>query len=75
MSDFIIENGILIKYKGTESDLVIPDGVTGIGDKAFWKCTNLKSVTLPEGVTQVRLAVATTNRNQLGIGDIVAKIQ
>ncbi len=53
MSDLIIENGILIKYNGTESDLVIPDGITGIGNKAFWKCTSLKSITLPVGLTSI----------------------
>ena len=53
MSDFIIENGILIKYEGTESDLLVPDGVTDIGDQAFWQCTSLKSVTLPDGVKSI----------------------
>ena len=34
-NDFVIENGILIKYKGFEKDVTIPDGVTSIGDSAF----------------------------------------
>ena len=53
MSDFIIENGILIKYEGTESDLFVPDGITGIGDKAFWRCASLQSVALPDSVTSI----------------------
>ena len=35
MSDFIIENGVLIKYKGSEEAVVIPNGVTEIGEGAF----------------------------------------
>jgi hypothetical protein len=34
-SDFEIKNGVLEKYHGTESDAVIPDGVTEIGNGAF----------------------------------------
>ncbi len=33
------------------SEVVIPAGVKGIGEKAFMQCENLTSVTLPEGVT------------------------
>ena len=35
-NDFTIENNILIKYTGPGGDVVIPDGVTAIGDQAFW---------------------------------------
>ena len=41
MSDFVIEKGVLIKYKGAEDEVVIPDGVTDIGEEAFSKCANL----------------------------------
>ena len=34
-SDFIIENGVLRKYVGPGGDVVIPEGVTEIGIKAF----------------------------------------
>ena len=34
-SDFEIKNGVLEKYYGTEADVVIPDGVTEIGNGAF----------------------------------------
>ena len=29
--DFIIENGILVKYNGNDVSVVIPEGVTSIG--------------------------------------------
>ncbi len=40
-------NGVEIK------DLVIPDGVTSIGGKAFYNCKGLTSVTIPESVTSI----------------------
>ena len=33
--------------------LTIPEGVTSIGDAAFYGCTGLTSVTIPEGVTSI----------------------
>ena len=40
-------NGILVK------DLVIPDGITSIGNGAFYGCTGLTSVTIPNSVTSI----------------------
>ena len=52
-SDFIIENGVLKKYVGPGGDVVVPDGVTEIGSRAFYECGSLRSVTIPEGVTSI----------------------
>lgn len=52
-SDFIIENGILKKYVGPGGDVVIPDGVTEIGNAAFIVCEAVTSVVIPEGVTRI----------------------
>lgn len=51
--DFVIENGILKKYNGIESDIVIPDGVTEIGEAAFIEHPNLKSVTFPKSLERI----------------------
>ena len=51
-SDFIIENGVLTKYVGSGEDVVIPEGVTEIGQMAFLRC-DVKKVHIPEGVTRI----------------------
>ena len=52
-SDFVIKNGVLKKYIGRGGNVVIPDGVTSIGDYAFNRCTNLTSITIPDSVTSI----------------------
>ena len=52
-NDFEIREGVLYKYIGPGGDVVIPDGVTGIGCDAFKECTNLQSVVIPKGVTGI----------------------
>ena len=53
MSDFVIENGVLTKYQGPGGDVVIPEGVTVIGDGAFLFCEALTSATIPASVTHI----------------------
>lgn len=50
MSDFVIRDRKLIKYNGSETHVVIPDGVKTIGDSAFYRCESIKSVVLPNSV-------------------------
>ena len=53
LSDFLIENGVLTKYIGTDEDVVIPNSITSIGKYAFDGCESLISITIPEGVTSI----------------------
>lgn len=47
---FIIENGILKGYSGSEKNITIPAGVTTIGESAFYRSKVIESVTIPVGV-------------------------
>lgn len=53
MSDFVIENGILKKYNGTEAIVQIPEGIISIGSDAFRCCNSLVEIILPEGITSI----------------------
>ena len=52
MADFDIQDGVLVKYKGSESNVVIPNSVTSIND-AFYDCESLTSITIPNSVTRI----------------------
>ena len=62
LDEFDIKDGRLISYNGTDSSVVIPDGVTKISgddhlcsfeDGAFRDCMTLKSVVIPGTVTEI----------------------
>lgn len=50
---FYINYGILTKYSGSDSNVIIPNSVTWIDREAFYNCTNITSVTLPKSVTGI----------------------
>lgn len=52
-NDFQIKNGVLRKYTGTDTNIVIPDGVKKIGKDAFIFCENLTSVIIPNSVQAI----------------------
>ena len=45
--EFDIENGVLVRYNGADSDVEIPDGVTAIGEYAFYD-KKVQRVSLPD---------------------------
>lgn len=50
----LIENNKLIKCKSkTIRKVIIPNGVTEIGEGAFSDCDRLTSIVIPEGVTKI----------------------
>ena len=53
--DFKIKNGELIKYRGNDENVIIPDRVTKIGEYAFEECKKLVSVIIPHSVKEIEL--------------------
>lgn len=50
---FNINNGILIRYFGGEREVVIPNGITTIGDYAFYNCSSLNNLSIPNSVKHI----------------------
>lgn len=50
LSDFVIRAGNLEKYNGADTDVIIPNNITKIGDEAFSGCECMTSVIIPYGV-------------------------
>ena len=56
MNDYLtIVNGVVIDCNTDVTDVVIPDGVTVIGEHAFRYCESLKSITIPNSVTSINI--------------------
>ncbi len=52
-SKFEINGTELVRYRGNDAEVVIPDGVTAIGMEAFCGCSGLESIIIPEHVTDI----------------------
>ncbi len=52
-SDFLIEGGKLIKYRGTDKNVSIPSTVEIIGESAFEENTHIEVVTIPNTVKRI----------------------
>lgn len=54
MKDWTQETDVPWNFvKGTITTVTIAEGITNIGNNAFWGCTALESVTIAEGVTTI----------------------
>ncbi|MCR5122461.1 MAG: leucine-rich repeat protein [Ruminococcus sp.] len=53
ISSYVVINNILIDAETVEGEAVVPEGVTTIGEYAFFGNGSVTSVTIPEGVTSI----------------------
>ena len=54
MSDFDIQSGVLVSYRGKDKHVVLPGGITTIATFAF-VCSEVESVEVSEGVTGIKI--------------------
>lgn len=52
-ADFIIRGGVLERYNGNDTDVIIPDSVVEIGHHAFFNCPGIKSITFSNGLQYI----------------------
>ena len=51
----IIRDNVVVGFtENISANLVIPDGITAIGEDAFWHCYKITSVTIPDSVTTIK---------------------
>lgn len=51
--DFVIRAGVLEKYNGADTIVIIPSNITMIGKDSFYECSGLQEVIIPEGITEI----------------------
>lgn len=51
--DFVIRGGVLEKYNGASTDVVVPDGIVEIGYRAFEGLRRIRSIQIPNSVTVI----------------------
>lgn len=49
-------NGSLFISSSPATDIIIPSNITKINDYTFWGCNSLKTVTIPESITEIGYA-------------------
>ena len=73
---YINSSGRLIGYYGTDENVIVPDGVTAIGESVFINNTTMKTIVLPDTVRTIgdRAFIACNNLTEITIPDSVIQI-
>ena len=53
LSDLDIQYGVLLRYKGKNSYVILPDCIKEIGSNAFLTARNLRIAVLPDSITKI----------------------
>ena len=53
LKNFDMENQMLVRYKGDEAEVTVPEGVKFIGEEAFASLRALEKLSLPESLEEV----------------------
>lgn len=51
--DFLVLGSTLIAYRGSDTEVAIPDGIRIIGGAAFENCSSIAKITISNGVTEI----------------------
>ncbi len=72
----ILSDNKLIMYFGVDTQCIIPDGVTEIGQRAFANCIYLTKFTIPNSITEIGVLafINCTSLTHITIPDSVTKI-
>ena len=74
--ELTIENGTLLSYNGKAAEVIVPDSVEQIGEKAFENCCTLTRIILPDSVKTIGSEACKNCENllEIKIPDTVTKI-
>ena len=53
LSDLEIDRGVLVRYKGKNSYVILPDSINEIGSNAFLSARTLRMIVLPDSITKI----------------------
>ena len=54
INDFVIRDGVLVEYVGSDENVVVPQGVSVVDSNAFCSHTAVKTVHLPQSVKEIK---------------------
>lgn len=62
-SDFVLDGTNLREYKGVDEVVTVPEGVTVIGQRAFWLNETVRKIILPESCSKIDVGAFTRTPN------------
>ena len=66
-SEFEFDGTVLTKYVGSETTVIIPDFITTIDEGAFKKCTEIKYITIPASVKEIKYSAFEDCKGLIGV--------